>query len=253
MSIGPAEGERIVPHQAAIGLTLAALLVVAWLAVHVFGVFFYRPTVATLVVAPALIALQCWLNVGLFIVAHDAMHGSLAPFHASTNRWVGRLCLFLYAGFSFDRLIGKHFAHHSHSGTADDPDFHADGPRGFWPWYVTFFRRYFGLREFAFLSFAILLYAVALRAPPLNMALFWGVPAILSSMQLFYFGTYLPHRHEDEPFADDHRARSNEFSWIGSLLSCFHFGYHHEHHEHPFLPWWRLPSARDVVRHTGRA
>ena len=26
---------------------------------------------------------------------------------------------------------------------------------------------------------------------------YWALPAILSSAQLFYFGTYLPHRHEE--------------------------------------------------------
>lgn len=235
---------RTTTSQAAIGLSLAAAIVAAWLATHIYGVFFHPLTTLGILAAPALIALQCWLNVGLFIVAHDAMHGSLAPFRPAVNRWVGRLCLALYAGFSYDRLIGKHFDHHRHSGTADDPDFHADEPDRFWPWYIAFFRRYFGWREFAALSGIFLVYVAVLRAPPLNMALFWGVPAILSSFQLFYFGTYLPHRHEDEPFSDDHRARSNEFSWLGSLLTCFHFGYHHEHHDEPYLPWWRLPAAK---------
>ncbi|WP_375461376.1 fatty acid desaturase [uncultured Enterovirga sp.] len=230
--------------QMAIGLSLAALVILAWLATHLYGVFLHRWTAEGWLVAPFLVALQCWLNVGLFIIAHDAMHGSLAPFRPRLNRAVGRLCLALYAGFSFDRLITKHFAHHRHSGTEDDPDFHADEPRGFWRWYVAFFRRYFSWREFAILSGLILAYVVVLGASPVNMAVFWGVPAILSSAQLFYFGTYLPHRHEDEPFGDTHRARSNEYSWLASLLSCFHFGYHHEHHEHPNVPWWRLPSVR---------
>ena len=231
-------------RQAAIGLSLAGLIVIAWLAMHLYGVFLHRWSAEDIVLVPILVALQCWLNVGLFIVAHDAMHGSLAPFRPRLNRAIGRLCLAIYAGFSFDRLIAKHFAHHRHPGTADDPDFHADGPRGFWPWYVAFFGRYFGLRELATLSGLILVYVVVLRASPVNMGVFWGIPAILSSFQLFYFGTYLPHRHEDEPFGDAHRARSNEFSWIASLMSCFHFGYHHEHHTNPHVPWWRLPAIR---------
>ena len=74
--------------------------------------------------------------------------------------------------------------------------------------------------------------------------LFWALPAILSAFQLFYFGTYLPHRAEDEAFGDAHRARSNDFSWTMSLLTCFHFGYHHEHHDNPAVPWWRLPATR---------
>ena len=231
-------------RQTALGLTLAAAIVAAWLACHIYGMFFHRWTPLGIALAPLLIALQCWLNVGLFIVAHDCMHGSLAPFRPGLNRAVGRICLALYAGFSYDKLIGKHFAHHRHSGTADDPDFHADGPRRFWPWYVTFFRRYFGWREFATLNALVLVYLFVFKVPPANALALWALPAILSSFQLFYFGTYLPHRHDDEPFGDTHNARSNEYSWLASLFSCFHFGYHHEHHDQPHVPWWKLPSVR---------
>jgi beta-carotene ketolase (CrtW type) len=81
-----------------------------------------------------------------------------------------------------------------------------------------------------------------------NILLFFAVPGILSSLQLFYFGTFLPHRHVDDggeaQFADHHRARSSDFGYLLSLLTCFHFGYHHEHHLQPGTPWWRLPGAR---------
>lgn len=223
-----------------------------WLVCHVYGVFFHRWTLLGLAVAPALILLQCWLNVGLFIVAHDCMHGSLVPFRPRLNRAIGRLCLGLYAGFSYDRLIAKHFAHHRHSGTDEDPDFHAAGPRRFWPWYLAFFRRYFGLREFLVLGLLLATYLLVFRVSPANALLLWGVPAILSSLQLFYFGTYLPHRHDDQAFADRHNARSNAFSPALSLLTCFHFGYHHEHHDQPNVPWWRLPALRASAQ-AGRA
>lgn len=240
----PATARPAPSWQAAIGLALAALIVGAWLATHLYGVFVHRWTTAGILLAPVLMALQCWLNVGLFIVAHDCMHGSLAPFRPGLNRAVGRLCLILYAGFSYDRLIGQHFAHHRHSGTEADPDFHAAGPRRFWPWFVAFFRRYFGWREFVTISAVVAIYLFVLRAAPANLLLLWAAPALLSALQLFYFGTYLPHRHDEEPFGDRHNARSNDFSWAASLLSCFHFGYHHEHHEQPNVPWWRLPAAR---------
>ena len=67
---------------------------------------------------------------------------------------------------------------------------------------------------------------------------------MLSSLQLFAFGTWLPHRRGEQPFADRHRARSSGFGWLASLLTCFHFGYHHEHHLWPGVPWWRLPRVR---------
>ena len=78
----------------------------------------------------------------------------------------------------------------------------------------------------------------------INVIAFWAVPGLLAALQLFTFGTYLPHRPQPAPFADRHNARTNTYPIWLSLLTCFHFGYHHEHHEHPQLPWWRLPTAR---------
>jgi beta-carotene ketolase (CrtW type) len=231
-------------RQTAVGLALAGAIAGAWAGLHVYGVFFHPLDGGGLLIAPALVAIICWLNVGLFIVAHDCMHGSLAPRRPRLNRWVGRLMLRLYAGFSFDRLVDKHFDHHRHAGTARDPDFSEAHPSAFWPWYLTFLRQYFGLRELAALTALVAVYMLLLRAPYANLLLFWALPAILSSLQLFLFGTYLPHRAEEHDFADRHRARSNDFSWLASLLSCFHFGYHHEHHLAPHVPWWRLPAER---------
>ncbi|RUT32765.1 beta-carotene ketolase [Arsenicitalea aurantiaca] len=228
----------------AISLTLAALVVGAWLAVHVGSIFFvdwsvYWPAI------PLVVALQTWLSVGLFIVAHDTMHGSLVPGRPDINRLIGRICVGLYAGFSYETLYRSHHDHHRHAGTALDPDFDANHPSSFWPWYLNFFRTYFGWREFGFLTIAVVLYVVILRERFPLILLFWALPAILSSIQLFYFGTYRPHRiEENETFPDRHRARSNDFSWPVSLLTCFHFGYHHEHHDKPWVPWWKLPTVR---------
>lgn len=230
--------------QTRIGVGLAALIAAAWLTLHIYAVFFHPLTGIGLWLAPLLVAVLCWLNVGLFITAHDAMHGSLAPGRPRVNLWAGRIALGLYAGFSFDRLRAKHFDHHRHAGTAEDPDFSASHPRRFWPWYFGFFRQYFGVREFAILAAALAFYLLVLRAGVANMLLFWALPAILSSLQLFLFGTYLPHRQNDAGFADRHNARSNDYGWLASLLTCFHFGYHHEHHRSPGTPWWRLPSER---------
>ena len=230
--------------QSAIGLTLAAAIVSAWLCGHVYAVFFHRWTAMGTIAAPFLMALQCWLSVGLFIVAHDAMHGSLVPFHPLINRVIGRFCLMLYAGFSFDRLITRHFDHHRHSGTALDPDYHAEDPEHFWGWYIAFFRRYFGWQPFLTINVVTWLYWGLFGANLANILLLWAVPAILSSVQLFYFGTYLPHRREEDGFVDRHNARSSGYPWLLSLFTCFHFGHHHEHHAAPHVPWWQLPHAR---------
>ena len=231
-------------HQTLIGLTLAALVTAAWTALHIASIFFLPLSGASLAWAPLLVLALCWLDVGLFIVAHDCMHNALAPGRPRLNRGIGRVALALYAGFSFDRLQPKHFAHHRRTGTAEDPDFSVPHQRNFLGWYAAFFRQYFGLRELAVLTALVGVYLFVLGAPYPNLLLFWAAPSILASLQLFLFGTYLPHRPGAEDFADRHRARSNGYGTLASLLSCFHFGYHHEHHLMPHLPWWRLPAAR---------
>jgi beta-carotene/zeaxanthin 4-ketolase len=221
------------------GLGLAALIVAAWSALLGAGLFADVSGAWVGPAAVATIALLCWLDVGLFIVAHDAMHGTLAPAWPRVNRAVGRIALALYAGFGFDRFAMRHHQHHRTPGADGDPDFH-DDPR-FWPWYGAFLRRYVGWRELAGLVAVSLL--LALAAPPTRVALFWTLPALLASLQLFAFGTWLPHRpHAHTPFADRHRARSNRYGALASLASCFHFGYHLEHHRRPDAPWWRLPA-----------
>ena len=151
--------------------------------------------------------------------------------------------MFVYAGFSWRLMKEAHLRHHDYSGTDKDPDFNADNPLDFWPWYIKFFKQYFGLKQIAILFVFTLIYVFILGANYVNTIIMWAVPAILSSVQLFYFGTYLTHRHRT-PFADDHKARSNSYPYWLSLLTCFHFGYHHEHHLYPHEPWWRLPVRK---------
>lgn len=235
-------------RQACIGMALALLIMAAWTALHVAGVFFidladsghWLPALLTVI---ALV----WLSVGLYIVAHDAMHGSLWPGKRRAGDLAGTLALWLYAGFSYRRLLPKHQSHHRHPGSADDPDFAPEAANRPLAWYGRFMTSYLGRREVLGIAARAGVYLL-LGAKLQNILLFFAVPGLLSSFQLFYFGTYLPHRHAPDgsapPFIDHHRARSNEYHYLWSLLSCFHFGYHHEHHLQPGLPWWRLPGAR---------
>lgn len=218
------------------------MIVGLWVVVHLWAMFSYRISSANWPLIPFVAFLQCWLSVGMFIVAHDAMHGSLAPGLRKLNAAAGAFVLLLYAGFGWKTLRDAHFEHHRHSGTAGDPDFSSANARAFWPWYWQFLRRYFSTRSIAFVWTVVLIYFFVLQVPPENILLLYGIPAIASSLQLFYFGTYRPHRHGDDGFTDRHNARSNNFGWLTSLLTCFHFGYHHEHHLSPATPWWALPG-----------
>jgi beta-carotene ketolase (CrtW type) len=230
-------------RQGRVGLGLAAAIIAAWLGMHVWAVFFYAWTPVSVALAPVVVAALCWLYVGLFIIAHDCMHGSLVPFSPGLNRAVGRLCLLLYAGFDYDRLNREHHRHHRHAGTGEDPDFSVAHAQSFWLWYADFFLHYVSWREILVISAIVWFYLLVLGAPLANLLAFWSLPAILSSVQLFYFGTYLPHRPTAVPFTDRHRTHSNDYPLWLSLLTCFHFGYHHAHHASPSTPWWRLPEV----------
>jgi len=229
--------------QSIIGLGLFVLIAGALVALFAWAIFYFKITLATIWLAPLIIAIECWLLTGVFIVAHDAMHSTLSPRWPTVNNAVGAIILFLYAGFVWTHFRAAHLAHHISPGGSDDPDFNPDNPVSFWPWYVRFFKTYFGLKSVVFVTVVVWGFILFLNAPILNVILFYGAASILSSAQLFYFGTYLPHRHSGA-FLDAHKARSNDYpAWL-SLLTCYHFGYHHEHHLAPNVPWWQLPRER---------
>ncbi len=89
-----------------------------------------------------------------------------------------------------------------------------------------------------------------LHIPEKNLTLFWVIPSILSSVQLFYFGTFTPHKEPSGGYKNIHCAQTNPLpTWL-SFITCYHFGYHYEHHEHPDVPWWGLPKVFQMQRET---
>lgn len=189
-----------------------------------------------------------FLYVGIFIISHDACHGSVVPSSPKVNLWIGRVSAFLYGGFIFDRLKAQHSLHHINSGHENDPDFHGSksGDENFFRWITKFTIHYFSIFQFVFLAAVGNVLMHIFKIPDQNVIYFWIAPSILSALQLFYFGTYIPHKVKDEdPFADHHRARNSKTHWFWSLLTCYHFGgFHRVHHEKPFVPWYRLPNAK---------
>jgi beta-carotene ketolase (CrtW type) len=195
---------------------------------------------------------QTFLYTGLFITAHDAMHGTVFPNNRKINDLVGSLAVKLYALFSYSRLLKKHWEHHRHPASDQDPDFHDGKHPGLLRWYLHFMVSYVTWKQLLgmAIAFNILLYLFHVATG--NLILFWILPSFLSTFQLFFFGTYLPHRELESQYPDDNRARSNQYSVIWSFISCYHFGYHWEHHEYPHIPWWRLPRVRRMVMESGR-
>jgi beta-carotene/zeaxanthin 4-ketolase len=200
-----------------------------------------------------LVGWQTWIYTGLFITAHDAMHGSIYP-SPKLNRAIGQLCLWLYAGFDYSLLASKHHLHHQYPASERDPDFHNGNAPNFSSWYKHFVCEHLSWGQVLNLVLMFGVYAIVCqydRATPLlwrlpNLLLFWVIPSLLSSLQLFYFGTFLPHREPPEGYQNLHRAQTIARSSWWSLISCYHFGYHQEHHESPQIPWWQLDRQKLV-------
>ena len=231
--------------QGAIGLALGTAIAGSWLGIHAYGMFVFDLTWSNLPFALAMAAVQCWLSVGVFIVCHDAMHGTLIPNRPKWGARIATVLLFLYAGFQWKTLRDAHHTHHRLAGRKGDPDFDEEHPTNFLRWYGTFFKRYFGWQSLLFVHAVVGLYWLVLGIPMVQIVMLYGAPALLSSLQLFYFGTYRPHHHaEGKAFPDGNNARTDGFGTLTSLATCFHFGYHLEHHRRPDVPWWALPRAR---------
>lgn len=187
------------------------------------------------------ILLQAYLYTGLFITAHDAMHKTVSK-NKLVNNLIGIVASFLYAGMSFKKLKENHYKHHKYSGTENDPDFNVN-TQNFFIWWLTFLRRYSSFTQIIIMGVVYNILKIWINE--INLWILWIVPAFLSSFQLFFFGTYLPHKkphtHEMEP----HKARTQNKNHLWAMLSCYFFGYHYEHHDKPHVPWWKLYQVKN--------
>ncbi len=225
----------------ATGLWVAGAVLVLWGLSLYAGLFLVDVDWANPIVY-LLFLVQTHLYTGLFITAHDAMHGLVNP-NKKLNDGVGFLAAGLFSYNNYFKLKRKHHQHHAYPATLDDPDYNAGQGDSFWPWYWSFVRQYVSLWQI--LAMAVSFNLLKLIIPSENLIVFWMAPAILSTFQLFYFGTYRPHGGEHTE-QDRHKARSQPMNHLAAFLSCYFFGYHHEHHAMPWLPWYRLPKAREA-------
>lgn len=198
------------------------------------------------------VLLRTFLQTGLFIVAHDAMHGSLAPASPVVNHMLGRCALALYACLPYRHCRRNHRRHHRFTAQPQDPDYHDGRHCSPLRWYARFMAGYLSLQQMTALlalwAITLFLLSPITRTALPNLLIFWVVPLILSSIQLFVFGTYLPHRASAEESGGEHRIRSTSLPAALSFLSCYHFGCHWEHHAFPAAPWYALPALRSLNR-----
>lgn len=201
---------------------------------------------SNIVLIPVCIVCQTFLYTGLFITAHDAMHGTVCPSQPQINNIIGAISVRLYALFSYRKLQAKHWEHHRTPASDTDPDFHDGQHSGFLVWYLHFMRTYLSWKQVIGMAIVFQIMEYILAISSFKLVLFWVFPALLSTLQLFYFGTYLPHRMPAGGYNNPHRAQSNAYSTFCSFITCYHFGYHWEHHEYPYVPWWQLPTIRKM-------
>lgn len=185
-----------------------------------------------------LVLIQTHLYTGLFITAHDAIHGVVLPNNKKLNHIIGFFCASLFAFNYYPKLEAKHHKHHEFVVSEQDPDYHNGS---FFAWYFKFLKEYVTIWQIACMAIT---YNLLKQVFPIeNLILFWMVPAILSTFQLFYFGTYIPHSGQHQP-NDIYKAKSQKLNHFVAFITCYFFGYHHEHHAQPYLPWWKLAEAR---------
>ena len=217
------------------GILIALFIISAWsvhlafsliyLKVNFLDPFFYLN-----------IFIQAYLFTGLFITAHDSMHGTLSD-NKKLNKLIGQLSAFLFACMSYDKLIKNHMNHHRYPGTEKDPDFSYD-TQNFFMWWGLFLWRYTSILQIILMG--IIFNILKIRFEEINIFMFWVLPALLSTFQLFFFGTYLPHKRPHIHKMLPHNARTQKKNHVWAMLSCYFFGYHFEHHENPGIPWWQL-------------
>jgi beta-carotene/zeaxanthin 4-ketolase len=249
--------ENCVQHkpklQSLTGILIATIIAIVWIGSLAFLSFIDIYKLLPLWILPAVLG-RIFIQTGLFIVAHDAIHGSVCSSNRKLNDAIGQFAVTLYALLDYQKLAVNHWQHHRQPGQAGDPDFH-DCNR--FIWYLKFMKGYLNFRQiiiqFLGLGTIFITLYFGLHIPIPNLFLFWILPIFFSTMQLFYFGTYLPHRFsrgEPTPTSDpenSHQATSSNYPLVWSFLTCYHFGYHWEHHEYPWLAWYHLPSVRQIA------
>ncbi len=223
-------------NQSHTGVYIAITIIVLWAACLYYGLTWEMDYSSP--VLYILILVQTHLYTGLFITSHDAMHGTVSS-NKKVNTFFGHLTATLFSYNFYHKLFPKHHEHHRFVATDKDPDYHDGNALA---WYGSFLKQYITWQQF--LLMAITFNILKLFLPTENLILLWMLPGILATGQLFYFGTYLPHRgsHSKE---NKHKSRSQKLNHAWAFVTCYFFGYHYEHHASPATPWWKLYQKKE--------
>lgn len=217
------------------GVFIALLVIISW-ASHLAYMLLLQPVNLLDVWFWVHMLIQTWLFTGLFITAHDSMHGTISA-NRKLNNVIGFSATLLFAGMWYPMLIKKHKMHHVNPGTALDPDYYT-GKQNFFIWWFSFMKSYVTIWQI--LIMAGLFNLGLLFFSEIQLIVLWIIPSILATFQLFYFGTYLPDRLPHITEMGIYKSRTLKKNHLWAMLSCYFFGYHYEHHASPQTPWWKL-------------
>jgi len=222
-----------------IGLVIAITVISVWLSHLLYCLYFIFPF-ENILVTILHVLIQAYLFTGLFITAHDAMHGTVSR-NKTINKLIGIISCFLFAGLSYKRLIHSHALHHKHpTDTEKDPDFHHSN--NYYLWFFSFIVRYTTISQIVIMAITFNLLKIWFLES--SILVFWVIPSLLGTVQLFTFGTYFPHKKPHTAAMQPHFARSLRKNHIVAMITCYFFGYHAEHHQYPHIPWWKLYSVK---------
>lgn len=225
------------------GIFIALILIALWSG-HLVYCFSVENFGWTTPLAYLHLLVQSYLTTGLFITAHDAMHGTVSR-NRFLNDGIGRLSCVLFAGFSYGRLRVNHHKHHAAPTSETDPDFYI-ASQSFWRWLTAFALRYATLTQLVIMAATYNVFQHLLGVPEERIWMFWMLPSLLGTLQLFYFGTYVPHKLPHRTDAAPYFARSLQMNHAWAMISCYFFGYHLEHHRSPHSPWWMLWKVKEA-------
>jgi beta-carotene ketolase (CrtW type) len=238
--------EADLDQQQDLGLMFAVLITMLWLITLVGCLSLDIDSIKLATLIP-LVLLRTFVQTGLFIIGHDAMHGTLVPNSSKLNNRIGAAALLLYAGLNFHQCKSNHVLHHLLPETNSDPDYQSHPDHSAWRWFLEFMSRYMSFRPLTILVtgwlILIILNPSRDQHAVLSVALFSALPLILSSLQLFFVGTWFPH-HRNKNNSNRQTPRSLTVHPLLSFAACYHFGYHREHHLSPSTPWFDLPRLR---------
>ena len=158
------------------GVIVAMLIILAWFASLALGLSFVVDYSSPLLYL--LILLQTHLYTGLFITAHDAMHGTVSK-NRKVNTAFGHITALLFSYNFYRKLFPKHHEHHRFVATDKDPDYHRGS---FFPWYFSFLKQYLSIWQI--LLMAITFNLLKLVIPTENLILLWMLPGVLATFQL---------------------------------------------------------------------